>query len=285
MKVGLHTLLYPSKSVEESIKHLLMFNIECIEIVCDLPHRTPHEFDEKLISNIKDLLKSGNVETSIHAPIFDVNISSYYEDVARHSVMQVKKAISIAHDLDSKIVTVHLSPPPYRFFMEKVINKLHSRFLASIKECSEYAEECGVFLCLENTPEVEINRVWRETFMQHINEMLQITFDVGHAYISESLLTTQHNFPRQIEKLVILRMMDLKGFIRHIHVHDNDGISDLHLPPTYGRIDFTEIFKAIKEIGYEGQIIVEMADPRYIEPSDSFIHHCLSVVNTLLHSS
>jgi sugar phosphate isomerase/epimerase len=285
MKIGLHTLLYPSKSVEESIKHLLKFNIKCIEIVCDLPHKTPYEFDEKLISNIKDLLKSRNIDVSIHAPIFDVNIASHYEDVAKHSVAQIKRSIAIAHDLDSKIVTVHPSLPSHRFFTEKVINKLYTRLLASIKECAEYAEEYGVFLCLENTPEIEVNGIWREIFMQHINEMLQITFDVGHAYISESLLTAQHVFPRQIEKIVALRMIDLKDFIKHIHVHDNDGINDLHLPPTYGRIDFTEIFKAIKEIGYREQIIIEMTDPRYIEPSDPFINHCLNIMNTLLHSS
>ena len=42
-----------------------------------------------------------------------------------------------------------------------------------------------------------------------------------------------------------------------LHVHDNDGISDMHTLPYSGKLDFAEFAKALSDIGYKGNISLE----------------------------
>jgi len=43
-----------------------------------------------------------------------------------------------------------------------------------------------------------------------------------------------------------------------LHLHDNDGERDDHLPPYLGNLDFDAMMEALKEVGYEGNINFEI---------------------------
>ena len=43
-----------------------------------------------------------------------------------------------------------------------------------------------------------------------------------------------------------------KGRILCLHLHDNYGMSDQHLPPLTGSIDWNSVFSALDEVGYDG---------------------------------
>ena len=49
--------------------------------------------------------------------------------------------------------------------------------------------------------------------------------------------------------------------LHHLHLHDNDGRSDLHLPPGVGTIDWASVIRALKEVGYDGTITLEIGSP------------------------
>lgn len=44
----------------------------------------------------------------------------------------------------------------------------------------------------------------------------------------------------------------------HVHLHDNFGNADMHLPPGTGNIDWDEVFQAFKDVGYSGTITLEI---------------------------
>ncbi len=46
--------------------------------------------------------------------------------------------------------------------------------------------------------------------------------------------------------------------IHHIHLHDNDGRSDLHLPPGAGNINWRAVVRALQEVGYDRTITLEI---------------------------
>ena len=46
--------------------------------------------------------------------------------------------------------------------------------------------------------------------------------------------------------------------VQHIHVSDNNGLSDLHLPPGTGNIDWDAVFAVLKKIGYDRTLTVEV---------------------------
>jgi sugar phosphate isomerase/epimerase len=61
-----------------------------------------------------------------------------------------------------------------------------------------------------------------------------------------------------------------RGLLRTTHVHDNEGRSDIHLPPGMGTIDWPAWVDALDEIEYAGPIMLECI--RYIRDNP----HCLT---------
>jgi sugar phosphate isomerase/epimerase len=49
--------------------------------------------------------------------------------------------------------------------------------------------------------------------------------------------------------------------LAHVHVSDNLGVDDLHLPLGAGSIDWPEVVKALREIGYDGTVTLEIHSP------------------------
>lgn len=48
-----------------------------------------------------------------------------------------------------------------------------------------------------------------------------------------------------------------------LHMHDNDGILDQHLPPNMGTIDWDDVFDALNEVGYDGVLNLEVDFSKY----------------------
>ena len=49
--------------------------------------------------------------------------------------------------------------------------------------------------------------------------------------------------------------------VKALHVQDNNKKTDNHFIPFFGKIDFIEIFKALKEVGYKGDVNLEPTVP------------------------
>ena len=70
-----------------------------------------------------------------------------------------------------------------------------------------------------------------------------ITFDTGHSNIHSEPVNYLKNLPH--DKLL------------NIHIHDNMGEIDNHLPLGQGNINFRELIKYLKSIDYKGNFIIE----------------------------
>ncbi len=46
--------------------------------------------------------------------------------------------------------------------------------------------------------------------------------------------------------------------LRHVHLHDNYGNADMHLPPGTGNVDWDEVFMAFKDVGYNDTVTLEI---------------------------
>ena len=67
--------------------------------------------------------------------------------------------------------------------------------------------------------------------------------DIGHAVLTGSK-------PQDM-------IRELGDYIGCLHVHDNDGIHDLHQAPHTGIIEWKEVMQALREIGYHGVFNME----------------------------
>ena len=46
----------------------------------------------------------------------------------------------------------------------------------------------------------------------------------------------------------------------HLHVSDNDGVTNVHWRPGMGKIDWRLMLQALKDIGYTGVISIELEE-------------------------
>ena len=76
---------------------------------------------------------------------------------------------------------------------------------------------------------------------------LKMTLDIGHANIGSKGGERVFGFIERFDDR-----------IEHIHVSDNFGKEDSHLPVGTGTVDFPKIINAIKGIGYDKTITLEV---------------------------
>ena len=75
-------------------------------------------------------------------------------------------------------------------------------------------------------------------------EVCGICFDFGHAHLAHC------DIPAAIRRV--------GRRLRVTHVHDNDGSGDMHRPVGEGTIDWQSAVRALKEIGYDEELSLEL---------------------------
>ena len=67
-----------------------------------------------------------------------------------------------------------------------------------------------------------------------------------------------HTFP--IGDFPNITVYRLNKHIKHLHVSDNDGVTNVHWRPGEGKIDWMAMFQALKDVGYDGVVSIELED-------------------------
>lgn len=251
MKIGVSTLALSPEPLESVLTCLEDRNVEYCEVMNEYPY---NKID-------RDIVESYKVKISIHSPLSDVNIASYNDKMRSSSVSQIKNSIDTASSLGSDVVVVHPGQVP--ILGKKFVERIKEHSLESLGECSNYADENDVMLCIENMPNFE------ELLLKDLNEVhnvaeeldSHITLDVGHA----------HNMNFTIDEMLN------SSRIKHVHLSDNDGSYDSHCAIGSADIDFKSLFEGLKSINYDGILVVEVKDPAAVTESLDYIKNELKL--------
>lgn len=195
----------------------------------------PQKLDNDLISLIEYAESSYGLEISVHAPFSDLNIASLNSPIWRETLRQVEAVIEGLADY-AHIFVIHPGyvSPLATFCPEKALDK-NKQALIRLVQC---ADECQVKATVENMVNEDF---LLGRFPHEIEDMrpdgLGFTFDVGHA-----------NTAGVIDSFAQLK-------IDHVHLHDNNGQTDEHLPLGMGNINWEQTMQAIKR--YKGIFVLE----------------------------
>ena len=123
--------------------------------------------------------------------------------------------------------------------------------IESLAVIASKASELGVSLCLENMFPRNRFGVEVDEFRDIFNRFptLQLTLDTGHAHIG-----SPHG------KRIMRFIEAFADRIGHIHVSDNFGKEDNHLPIGFRRQSVTQIM-TFEETGYDGTVTFEVFTP------------------------
>lgn len=185
------------------------------------------------IARIEAIASSTNLEITVHAPFSDLNIASLNQLIWEVSVKEISSCIKQASNFASTVV-IHpgiLSP-----LGAQLPDKAWEHNIAALKIFGKHAREYGVKVVLENMPNIEriLGQRLEELLglIENSDQNIGIALDVGHAYLTKTLESYLNN----LEK------------IAHVHLHDNLGKKDDHLPIGTGRIKWREVLPKLNEI-------------------------------------
>lgn len=176
-------------------------------------------------ARIGKLLQDKGVPCTVHAPFWDLSPGGFDRQIRTVTKDKLKKAVAMARLLDAKGIVCHPGYDKWRFG-----GSIEERWLeASIDTWTEIIAEAagGPPLMLENVFE-ETPATFITLFDRLKGKELYFCFDTGHFNLFTALPLEAWLIP-------------LGDRIREMHIHDNHGSSDEHLPVGKGTFPFREL--------------------------------------------
>jgi len=167
------------------------------------------------------------------------------EGIRRKTYNYLRELTSFCGDIGGKIMVI--GSPKQRNVLEGITyERAWELAKDSFSRCLPVAEEKGVTLCIEALSTEETN------FINTVEEAVRMVKEVDHP-----------NFKAIVDvKAMSSEGKDIAGIIRgakgsFAHVHANDANKR---GPGFGETDFVPIAKALRDIGYDGFVSVEVFD-------------------------
>src|SRR5208282_6518398 len=147
------------------------------------------------------------------------------ERVRRIEAMdELKRAIDISEDLPYPRLVLHMGGP-----RETADPRKRDAAFSSLEHLILHAHHAGVVISLENTNTEMGDPQYLRSFVDETRLTgLRFNFDIGHAHLADG------PEDERIEK----SFTPMKDLIAGVHLHDNHGDKDEHLPPYEGTIDW-----------------------------------------------
>jgi sugar phosphate isomerase/epimerase len=278
MKLAFSTNAYLCFSFAEAVRRLAAIGYAGVEIMADVPHAWPAFLLDEQKQAIRDALAKNNLVISninsfmMHA----VNDRrqrywhpSWIEPDPNYRAVRIDhttRALTLARELGAKCITTEPGGPLEPGQPWSAGLKL---FVEMLKPVVAHAEKEGVLLLIEPEPGllVETADQFLE-LMRHLDSpAVGLNFDIGHAYcVGDDPATT---IPR------------VAKYIRHFHLEDIAATRvHHHLIPGEGAIDFAATFRAIRQIGYDGWVTIELYP--YVDDPDAAARTALERVQKVL---
>jgi len=239
----------PHKALVEQIHSFGEMNFDYFELTLEYPHATP-QIVQKQKKRILDALASYNLGLVAHFPWY-FSISHPYDGIQRATNKEFEEAIRAACALGAKKAVLHAEaalPPSLQSNENMVANTIKN-----LKLLKKFAEGEGVELLLENTSNRpctigEFRKIFSEVD-------IKMALDVGHASLRGG--ASFEDYVKEFSKKVA-----------HVHLHDNFGFNDDHLPIGAGKIDVEAVVEKLKTF-YGSTITLEVhsPDPHYLKYS------------------
>ena len=187
---------------------------------------------------------------SIHAPMYSdyewgrrgsppVNIAALDKRTRIESMDEIKRAIEVAEQIPFRFLVQHLGTGGEDWDPKKA-----DAAMTSIEHLKAFAKPLGVTLLLENIPNELSTPERLVEFIHHAHFTdVGICFDVGHAHIMGGVEPAFHL---------------LKPLIRSTHVHDNAAVSDDHLWPGDGTVNWEETMSLLRSAPQVPPLLLEI---------------------------
>ncbi len=218
-----------------------------IELVSEYPHV---HYSIPNVGVLHTLKEEYALTYTLHAPFCGVNLASVNPNIRKASVDEILNSIDYASRLGCALVVVHPGVVSYPRSLSAFQRAAQENELNSFLQICEQAERYKLLVCIENMPRLPpaFKETWTGDDMLRIvdsceSPYVQIALDVGHCNTTDIPITS------------MIKKFD--KHIKHVHIHDNDGIRETHSIVGQGSINWQSVIRALRDAGYHGCLIDE----------------------------
>jgi sugar phosphate isomerase/epimerase len=176
-----------------------------------------------------------------------------------------KRFVGVAVELGADLVN-SVAPYPFDLSFPRIMSKhIHQEwtidvdpnldwqknwedYVALMRQFCDVCEDAGVRYALESHP---------YRWMRNSASMMRLMDQVDSPVLGMNF-DPSHLFPMgEIPEMVVYEVGER---VFHTHFSDNDGTSNAHWRPGKGKISWRAVLQALKAVGYEGVISIELED-------------------------
>ena len=242
-KIGLSTnpLADPVKELENIGK----LGMEFAEITIEDPLATPRYLLMQK-KGIKKAAKEHGLFLTGHAAWW-IELGSTHESIRRSWIKEGKEMLDCCGELGVTTLNFHIHAQGTAFLKNRQARKrVLDNHVKSLRELVAYGRKYKVQILLENIPVKDKFSVKDMKYVLDRVPGMGMTLDVAHAFVEGGT------------KAIMDYIKTVKGRILHAHLCDNNGRIDQHLPIGEGKIPWKRVVRALKGIGYDRAIVMEI---------------------------
>jgi len=232
--------------------------IPAVEIFCARQHLDYR--DRAQINELGHWFRDSKLKLhSLHSPMYSdemwgrsgpnahINITEPVKSKRLDMLDEIKRALDISEVIPFRYLIQHLG-----VFEEEYDERKVEAAFTSLEELNLFARARGVEVLLENTPNQLSSAQRLVQFLEQTHLKLNFCLDVGHA-----------NMNANMNDGVAAAFGILKDRIRSTHLHDNNGVDDIHLWPFYsagGTIDWGATMRLLRSLPGQYPLMLELRD-------------------------
>ncbi|MCD4846488.1 MAG: sugar phosphate isomerase/epimerase [Methanosarcinales archaeon] len=247
MRISCSSLFLWDYHTNEIIEILTRAGIDSIEFWPETPEFWMHRHEPDAIEQLKKTISVLTDHCTVHAPILDLNASSYNEHVCKATIMETLWTIDLSSMLEASILTIH---PGHRTVHRAPTPMDKDRFFHYLSVCIEYASQVGITLALENMTRDIRSMCYDVAGMSEVllkYPDLMITLDIAHALYSGK--DTAMEFIHELgDRIVNVHSGDIHNSAPHYPLY------------LYNTPDTTNILEELANIGYDNDLTIEIDD-------------------------
>jgi len=176
------------------------------------------------------LIRERSLSVFTHGPYLGLDIASLNAHLARHSRECLERGLEVTAALGGRLMVMHTNYSP--FYSRGGLREWLGNWSVRMPAVLAAGRELGVAVAVENA--------WEESprVLEHLVDLLRpggagVCLDVGHV--------------TAFSRLSIERWWETLGDrVAALHLHDNDGLSDDHLAPGTGIVDFPALVRLLR---------------------------------------
>jgi sugar phosphate isomerase/epimerase len=235
----------PIKPILDEIDDFAALGFDYLELTMDAP-RAHYSNIQSQMDDIRKRLRRHGMGLVCHMPTF-VYTADLTASIREASLAEVIHSLETAADLEAMKIVLH--PSIISGLGGLVKEEAVAHALESLSTIYHSARQLGLTLCFENMFPRLAYMVEPREFAEIFNLFpdMRLTLDTGHAFIDA-----------RREKRIIDFIRHLPDRIAHLHISDNRGKRDDHLPLGKGGIRFEKITTALEGIGYNETCTLEI---------------------------